>query len=133
MWLITHTSHASISLASPPPLVVGWPNFYSSHKDITVSCTVKKITLKFSKFNFNRNTSFVSKFRKIRFYSVSAETSINFLFLGTLLAREWTKFNYGVFSESGFAGDVLYPATYSGTVHIVLQARLYPATYSGTV
>jgi hypothetical protein len=33
---------------------------------------------------------------------------------GLLLAREWAKYHYGVFSESGFAGDPIYPLTYTG-------------------
>ena len=37
---------------------------------------------------------------------------IEFLISGQILAREWTKYDCGVFSEQGFKDDRLYPAYY---------------------
>lgn len=43
-------------------------------------------------------------------------------FSGQILAREWIKYECGVFSEQGFNGDRLYPAMFnSGNTSIANQ------------
>ena len=37
---------------------------------------------------------------------------IEFNISGQILAREWTKYDCGVFSEQGFKDDPLYPSHY---------------------
>jgi hypothetical protein len=49
-----------------------------------------------------------------RFLLNSSLCNYTFAASGALLAREWAKFNYGVFSETGFSGDTLYPDTFTG-------------------
>ena len=38
---------------------------------------------------------------------------IYFFFAGNLLVREWSKYRYGIFPETGFHGDSLYPHVYN--------------------
>ena len=45
-------------------------------------------------------------------------------FSGQILAREWSKYECGVFSEQGFKNDRLYPAEFhSGNASIANQGK----------
>jgi len=46
---------------------------------------------------------------------------------GKLFLKEWSKYRYGVFDDSGFPGDVLYPA------HVSYLDRIYPSGSSNAM
>lgn len=45
--------------------------------------------------------------------SITNNLQIVFIFIVKALIQEWAKYRYGVFDESGFVGDDLYPACYT--------------------